>query len=44
MMEEFFHYADGFEAISIEAFRPNADLVITAIKRINERGYLNAWD
>ncbi len=32
MMEEFFHYAGGFKDISIEPFRPNADLVITAIK------------
>jgi len=32
MMEEFFHYAGGFKEIKIEPFRPNADLVITAIK------------
>ncbi len=32
MMEEFFHHAGGFKDILIESFRPNADLVITAIK------------
>lgn len=32
MMQEFFQYAGGFKDISIEPFRPNADLVITAIK------------
>jgi SAM-dependent methyltransferase len=32
MIEEFFHYAGGYKEIIIEPFRPNADLVITAIK------------
>lgn len=32
MMEEFFHYAGGWKDISIQSFRPNADLVVTAIK------------
>ena len=35
MMEEFFEYAGGFRDITIEKFRPNADLVITAIKDSN---------
>ncbi len=32
MMNEFFNCAGGFKDISIEQFRPNADLVITAVK------------
>lgn len=32
MMKDFFKYAGGFKDISITNFRPNADLVISAIK------------
>lgn len=32
MIIEFFSYAGGFKDINIEPFRPNADIVITAIK------------
>ena len=33
MIEEFFYYAGGYTDLSIERFRPNVDLVITAIKQ-----------
>lgn len=32
MIEEFFFYAGGYYNLEIRAFRPNADLVVTAIK------------
>lgn len=32
MIKEFFHYAGCFKDIEVRSFRPNADLVITAIK------------
>lgn len=32
MIKEFFFYAGGFKSICVESFRPNADLVISAIK------------
>lgn len=33
MIIEFFHYADCFSNLEIKKYRPNADLVITAIKK-----------
>lgn len=32
MIKEFFYYAGGFKDLNIEVFRPNLDLVITAVK------------
>jgi len=32
MVKEFFYYAGGFDNVSVSSFRPNADLIISAIK------------